>query len=91
MWRHTATTEANVANEIDRYIAWPGQALGYMVGRREIGRLRAWAQRRLGARFDIRAFHGTVLGNGAVPLGVLQQIVLRWIDTVAEAAVHHGR
>jgi uncharacterized protein (DUF885 family) len=83
MRRHTATTEANVANEIDRYIAWPGQALGYMIGRREIGRLRAEAQRRLGARFDIRAFHGTVLGNGAVPLGVLQQIVLRWIDTAA--------
>jgi uncharacterized protein (DUF885 family) len=83
MWQHTATTEANVANEIDRYIAWPGQALGYMVGRREIDRLRAEAQRRLGARFDIRAFHGTVLGNGAVPLGVLRQIVLRWLDRAA--------
>jgi uncharacterized protein (DUF885 family) len=77
---HTATTEANIANEIDRYITWPGQALGYLVGRREIARLRAEAERRLGARFDIRAFHGAVLGNGAVPLGVLAEIITRWID-----------
>jgi len=78
MWRNTATTQANVRNEIDRYIGWPGQALAYMVGRREIQRLRAEAGRRLGARFDIRAFHGTVLGNGAVPLGVLDQLVTDW-------------
>ena len=78
MWRNTATTQANVRNEIDRYIGWPGQALAYMVGRREIQRLRAEAERRLGARFDIRAFHGTVLGNGAVPLGVLDQLVTDW-------------
>ncbi len=80
MWRNTATTQANVRNEIDRYIGWPGQALAYMVGRREIQRLRAEAERRLGARFDIRAFHGTVLGNGAVPLGVLDQLVTGWAD-----------
>jgi uncharacterized protein (DUF885 family) len=78
MWRNTATTQANVRNEIDRYIGWPGQALAYMVGRREIQRLRAEAGRRLGARFDVRAFHGTVLGNGAVPLGVLDQLVTDW-------------
>jgi len=78
MWRHTATTQANVRNEIDRYIGWPGQALAYMVGRREIRRLRAAAERRLGARFDIRAFHQVVLGSGAVPLGVLDQLVTSW-------------
>jgi uncharacterized protein (DUF885 family) len=78
MWRNTATTQANVRNEIDRYIGWPGQALAYMVGRREIQRLRAEAEQQLGARFDIRAFHGTVLGNGAVPLGVLEQLVTAW-------------
>ncbi|GII55961.1 hypothetical protein Pth03_43500 [Planotetraspora thailandica] len=83
MWDNTATTRANVRNEIDRYIAWPGQALAYMIGRREIRRLRALAEDRLGSRFDIRAFHGTVLGNGAVPLGVLDQIVAAWIDVVA--------
>jgi uncharacterized protein (DUF885 family) len=80
MWRNTATTRANVANEIDRYIGWPGQALAYMTGRREIQRLRGLAERELGPRFDIRAFHGTVLGNGAVPLGVLEQLVTRWVE-----------
>jgi uncharacterized protein (DUF885 family) len=78
MWRNTATTQANVRNEIDRYIGWPGQALAYMVGRREIRRLREQAERQLGPRFDIRGFHGTVLGNGAVPLGVLDQLVTDW-------------
>ncbi len=80
MWRNTATTQANVRNEIDRYIGWPGQALAYMVGRREIQRLRAEAERQLGPDFDIRAFHGTVLGNGAVPLGVLEQLVAGWAE-----------
>jgi uncharacterized protein (DUF885 family) len=80
MWRNTATTRANVRNEIDRYIGWPGQALAYMVGRREIQRLRAEAERQLGPDFDIRAFHGTVLGNGAVPLGVLEQLVTTWAE-----------
>jgi uncharacterized protein (DUF885 family) len=80
MWRHTATTRANVGNEIDRYIGWPGQALAYLTGRREIQRLRGLAERELGPRFDIRAFHGTVLGSGAVPLGVLEQLVIRWVD-----------
>lgn len=78
MWRHTATTSANVANEIDRYIAWPGQALAYLVGCRELQRLRDQAERQLGAAFDIRAFHGVVLGSGAVPLGVLGQLVSEW-------------
>jgi len=80
MWQHTATTQANVRNEIDRYITWPGQALAYMIGRREIRRLRELAQSRLGASFSIRAFHGSVLGSGAVPLGVLDQVVTRWTD-----------
>lgn len=80
MWANTATTAANVANEIDRYIGWPGQALAYMIGRREIVRLRALASERLGDNFDVRDFHGTVLGNGAVPLDVLELLVTRWID-----------
>lgn len=85
MQEHTATTQANVDNEIDRYIAWPGQALGYMIGRREIVRLRTQAQQRLADRFDIRDFHAAVLGNGAVPLNVLDQIVSRWIETADDA------
>jgi uncharacterized protein (DUF885 family) len=78
MWSNTATTRSNVRNEIDRYIGWPGQALAYMVGRREIQRLRGVAEASLGESFDIRAFHGAVLGNGAVPLGVLEQVITRW-------------
>ena len=80
MWRNTATTRANIRNEIGRYIGWPGQALAYMVGGREIRRLRELAELQLGAEFDIRAFHGVVLGSGAVPLGVLAQIVTRWAE-----------
>ena len=79
MWSRTATTRANVTNEIDRYIGWPGQALAYMIGRREIQRLRSGAESALGSTFDVRRFHGAVLGEGAVPLGVLAQIVDRWI------------
>jgi uncharacterized protein (DUF885 family) len=78
MWDHTATTQANVDNEIDRYIAWPGQALAYMIGRREIVRLREQARGELGARFDARGFHGAVLGQGAVPLPVLGDLVAAW-------------
>ena len=80
MWRNTATTRRNVLNEVDRYIAWPGQALAYMIGRRAMQRLRGEAARDLGARFDIREFHGVLLGNGAVPLGVLEQLVRRWVQ-----------
>jgi uncharacterized protein (DUF885 family) len=86
MWRNTATTRANVVNEVDRYIGWPGQALAYMIGRRAIQRLRGQAQVELGALFDIRDFHGVVLGNGAVPLGVLGELVSQWIRDRAAGA-----
>jgi uncharacterized protein (DUF885 family) len=79
MWEHTATTRENVENEITRYIAWPGQALAYMIGRREIVRQRERAQSALGARYNHRDFHGVVLGQGAVPLPVLHDLVSAWI------------
>jgi uncharacterized protein (DUF885 family) len=69
------------ASEIDRYIADPGQALAYMVGRLEIQRIRAAAQERLGERFDIREFHDVVLGNGSLPLLVLEDLVNAWAES----------
>lgn len=67
--------------EVDRYIAYPGQALAYMVGRLEIQRIRANAERAMGDRFDIRRFHDLVIGGGPLPLSVLDQVVTDWVTT----------
>ncbi len=77
MQEHTALGINNIANEVDRYIAWPGQALAYKIGQLELLRLRDEARQRLGDRFDIRAFHDTVLLTGALPLNVLREVVER--------------
>lgn len=77
---HLALSEGEIANEIDRYVVWPGQALAYMVGRREIQELRAVSERRLGRRFDVRAFHREVLRHGALPLSALRRAVGEWIS-----------
>jgi uncharacterized protein (DUF885 family) len=74
---HTALTDDNIRNEVDRYITTPGQALAYKVGQLAILALRAEAERALGARFDLRAFHHAVLAQGAVTLPVLQAQVRR--------------
>ncbi|MFF2121761.1 DUF885 domain-containing protein [Kitasatospora sp. NPDC058184] len=79
MRANTATPEANVRNEIDRYIAWPGQATAYLIGRREIVRHRERAEAALGARFDVREFHHRLIGHGSLPLGVLEELVTDWI------------
>ncbi len=76
---NTALSESNVRNEIDRYIAWPGQATAYLLGRLHIQDLRAKAAKALGAGFDLKEFHHRVLANGAVPLETLTHIVDRWI------------
>jgi uncharacterized protein (DUF885 family) len=68
----------NIETEIDRYIGWPGQALAYKLGQREIFRLRAEAQQRLGTHFDIKAFHDVVLDSGPVPLPLLTERVAAW-------------
>ncbi|MFE0024910.1 DUF885 domain-containing protein [Amycolatopsis sp. NPDC059021] len=76
---HTPMAQVEIESEVDRYIAYPGQALSYMVGRLEIQRIRAAAERRLGSRFDIRAFHDVVLSGGALPLSVLDTVVSEWV------------
>jgi uncharacterized protein (DUF885 family) len=75
MAAHTALALNNIANEVDRYIGWPGQALAYKIGQLEIRRLRSEAQSELGDRFDIRRFHDAVLGHGALPLSVMRRSV----------------
>ena len=77
---NTALTDQNIGTEVDRYIAWPGQALSYMTGEIEIQRLRKHAEDKLGAKFDIKGFHDVILENGTVPLSVLDTIVDDWID-----------
>jgi uncharacterized protein (DUF885 family) len=79
MLENTALAPNNIENEVDRYIGWPGQALAYKIGQREIQKLRREAEAELGPRFDIRGFHDRVLANGAVSLPVLREEVEAWV------------
>ena len=76
---HTAMDDTNIATEVDRYIAWPAQALAYKMGQMKILELRERARRELGAKFDIRKFHDAVLAQGPIPLDVLDQQITAWI------------
>jgi uncharacterized protein (DUF885 family) len=69
-----------MASEVDRYIAWPGQALAYKIGQLKILELRTLAEKELGPKFDIRAFHDVVLRNGTLPLDILEEQVHEWIS-----------
>ena len=75
MFENSALAMNNIINEVDRYITWPGQALAYKTGQLEMIRLRQEAKARLGASFDVRAFHDALLGNGAIPLKALRQVI----------------
>jgi uncharacterized protein (DUF885 family) len=76
---HVALAEGFLTNEIDRYIAWPGQALAYLVGQREILQLRDRAERALGDRFELPAFNAALLDHGNLPMPVLERVVHDWI------------
>lgn len=87
MAENTALSPLNIEREVDRYIAWPGQACAYKIGQLKISELRARAENALGDRFDRRAFHDAVLGSGSIPLPTLEAKIDRWI--AARRATHH--
>jgi uncharacterized protein (DUF885 family) len=76
---NSGKTDQDITVEIDRYIVWPGQALAYKTGQMKIRELRAEAERELGGKFDLRAFHDAVLAEGAVPLEILEARMKEWI------------
>lgn len=78
---NTALAEKNIQNETNRYISWPGQALGYKIGELTILDLRHQAEKALGSKFDERRFHDLVLDEGAMPLALLRERVNHWIET----------
>jgi uncharacterized protein (DUF885 family) len=78
--KNTAKTLQDVTVEVDRYIVWPGQALGYKMGEIRLRELRASAESALGSSFDIRAFHDEILASGAVPLDVVEARIKAWIE-----------
>jgi uncharacterized protein (DUF885 family) len=77
---HTGKTDQDITVEVDRYIVWPGQALAYKLGQLKIRELRARAETRQGAKFNVRAFHDAVLENGALPLNVLSTHMETWME-----------
>jgi len=78
MKNNTASSEQDIVSEVDRYIAWPGQALAYKIGELKIRELRAKAEKRLKRRFDLRRFHDELLNDGALPLDILQAKMGHW-------------
>jgi uncharacterized protein (DUF885 family) len=79
MTDNSALSAANIEAEVNRYMSWPGQALAYKIGELKIRELREMATKELSAKFDLAAFHDTILGQGAVPLDVLETMVKDWI------------
>ena len=79
MWQNALISERDATKEVERYFNNPGQATSYMIGQLKILELRDRAKQALGAKFDIRDFHGVVLENGSVPLDVLEELVDAYI------------
>jgi uncharacterized protein (DUF885 family) len=76
--------------EVDRYTIWPGQALAYKIGQREIERARREASEKMGDRFDLRAFHDEVLGHGSLPLATLRREIPGWVEAAVSAREAEG-
>lgn len=85
MMANSAVTELNATSEVDRYIGWPGQALGYKIGQLKIIELRERAEESLGDHFDLRDFHDAVLGDGSLPLPVLEAKMDRWVEAEGDS------
>jgi prolyl oligopeptidase len=83
---NAAKTEREITTEVDRYIAIPAQALAYKVGELKIRQLRSLAEKELGPRFDLRAFHDQLLARGALPLDVLEAEIKNWLAERKSAA-----
>jgi len=84
MTENLALSEHVITIEVDRYIIWPGQALSYMVGMKEIQKLQAQASQVLGSSFDLKSFHDQVLAQGAVPMTILANQIRQWVESVSD-------
>ncbi|KAL3848600.1 hypothetical protein ACJMK2_019449 [Sinanodonta woodiana] len=86
MTNYTGMGPGNAANEIDRYITWPGQACAYKLGEIKIKQLRKMAELHLGDQFDIKEFHSVILENGGMPMNVLEKVVTSWLHEKKNSA-----